>query len=102
MTNAMPDNDANGFLSHDMEPIEQMFRLGIEVQLQLAHRIAAVRKKRHLLIHLHALGFEHLKHTPLGLGVIAVDKGKTLRGSFGRDTFARASPALRPLTRVRA
>jgi len=85
-----------------MKPIEEMLGLGVEVQLQLAHRIAAVGEKGHLLIHLHALGFEHLKHAPLGLGIVAMHKGKTLRGSFGRDTFARASPALRPLTRVRA
>jgi hypothetical protein len=89
VTNVMPDNDSSGFLSHDMKPIQQVFGLGIEIQLQLTHRIAAVRKKGYLLIHLHALGFEHLKHTPLRLGIVAMDKGKTLCGSLGRDTFAR-------------
>jgi len=70
-----------------MEPIEQMLGLGIEIQLQLAHRIAAVGEKGHLLIHLHTLGSEHLKHAPLGLGVIAVDKGKTFRGAFRGHAF---------------
>jgi hypothetical protein len=55
-----------------------MFRLGVEVQLQLPYRIAAIREKGDLLIHLHALGFEHLKHAPFRLGIVAMHEGKTL------------------------
>ena len=85
----MPDSSTNSFLSHLMKPIKEMLGLGVEVQLQLAHRIAAIREKGYLLIHLHALGFEHLKYPPFGLGVIAVDKGKTLCPSLGGQALAR-------------
>ena len=53
----MSDSDTNSFLSHEVKPIEEVLSLGIEVQLQLAHRIAAVREECHSLIHLHALSF---------------------------------------------
>jgi hypothetical protein len=39
----------------DMEPIEQMFGLGIQIKLQLSNRIAAAGEKGDLLIHLHPL-----------------------------------------------
>ena len=85
----MPDNDTSGFLSHYMKPIEEVFGLGVEIQLQLAHRIATIGEKGHMLIHLHALGFEHLEHTPFRLGIVAVNKGKAFRCALGRDTLAR-------------
>jgi hypothetical protein len=31
-----------------------------------------------VLIHLHALRFEHLKHAPFRLGIVAMHEGKTL------------------------
>src|SRR5882724_10549236 len=65
-----------------------MFRLRIEVELQLAYRIAAIGEKGDLLIHLHALGFEYLKHAPFRLGIVAMYEGKTLGGALGGDTFA--------------
>jgi hypothetical protein len=39
---AVPDNDSSSFLSHDMEPIQQMLRLWTEVQLEVAHRLTTV------------------------------------------------------------
>ena len=84
----MPDSSTNSFLSHLMKPIKEMLGLGVEVQLQLAHRIAAIREKGYLLIHLHPLGFQHLEHAPLGLGVIAMHEGKTLRRSLGGHALA--------------
>jgi hypothetical protein len=52
---AVPDGYSGSFLSHDMEPIEQVLRVWVEVELELAHRVAAIREQGDLLVQLMAL-----------------------------------------------
>ena len=63
-----------------MKPIEQMLGLRIEVELEVAHGIAAIGEKRDLLVQLVPLGLEHLKEPPFGFGVVGLDQSKTLAG----------------------
>lgn len=44
-----------------MEPIEHVLSLGIEIELQVTHRITAIGLKGHLLIHLHALRLQQVE-----------------------------------------
>jgi hypothetical protein len=66
-----------------MEPIEHVLGLGIEIELKITNRIAAVAQKSHLLIHLHALGLQHFEQPSLGLGIAAPHEGKALRSVLG-------------------
>ena len=43
MARTTPDNDINGFLSHQVEPVEEVIRVRIEVQLEIPDRIASIR-----------------------------------------------------------
>jgi hypothetical protein len=45
----MPDNDANGFLSHQVHPVEQVLRLGVKLHGKGAYRLAAIGQKRQRL-----------------------------------------------------
>ena len=38
-----------------VKPVEQVFGLGIQIELQFSHRVTAVGEKRELLVHLHPL-----------------------------------------------
>src|SRR5262249_43597276 len=71
-----------------VKPVEQMFGLGIQIELQFSNRIAAVGEKSDLLVHLHPLGFQHFEYSPLRFRVITVDQAKTLRLAFSRHTLA--------------
>lgn len=71
-----------------MEPVEQVFGFGVEIKLQAAHGLAAVGDKGDLLVHLHALAFEHLEKAPLGLVVIGLHQAKALAAAFFRNGFA--------------
>src|SRR5213592_2912984 len=57
-----------------------MLGLRIEVELEVAHGIAAIGEKRDLLVQLVALGLEHLEEPAFGFGVVGLDKSKTLAG----------------------
>ena len=52
------------------------FRLRIQVELHVAHVLAAVGKKLYLLVLLHALGLKQLKEAALGLFIIGLHPGK--------------------------
>jgi hypothetical protein len=41
----MPDSDANSFLSHQVNPVEQVLRLRVKLHGERPHRLAAVRQK---------------------------------------------------------
>ena len=71
-----------------MEPIEQMLGLGIEIELEIAHGVAAIGEKRDLLVQLVALGLEHLEEPAFGFLVIGLDEGKTLAGDGRLGLFS--------------
>ena len=73
----MPDNYSGDFLSHNVEPIEQMLRLRAQVELEIPDRVAPIGQKLDLLIHLEALRLEKLKETALGFLIIGLHEGKT-------------------------
>jgi hypothetical protein len=54
-----------------------MLGLRIQVQLEIADSVAAVRQERDRLVHLHSLRFEHLEQTPFGLGIVAIYKSES-------------------------
>jgi hypothetical protein len=58
---AVPDSYLGSFLSHHMEPIEQVLRIRVQIELELAHRVAAIGEKRDLLIELVTLRLEHFE-----------------------------------------
>ena len=49
-----------------------MLGLWIQVHLEIADSVAAVRQEGDRLVHLHSLRFEHLEQTAFGLGVVAI------------------------------
>ena len=55
MTNVMPNNDINSFLSHEVKPIDEVRTGRMEVRLEIAHRVPTIREKQHRLIFLHPL-----------------------------------------------
>ena len=57
-----------------------MLGLGIEVELEIADRIAAIREEGDLLIQLMALRFEDLEEPAFGFLVIGLDESKTFAG----------------------
>src|SRR5262252_10512306 len=60
-----------------------MLRFRAHIELKIAHRVAAVREKRDLLIQLHPLGLEDLVQPPFRFGVERLYKAKALaRGSL--------------------
>src|SRR4029077_6322728 len=69
--------DALGQLAHyrqphrNVEPVKKMLGLWVQIHLENADRVAAVRQERDRLVHLHSLGFEHLEQTAFGLVVVA-------------------------------
>jgi len=50
-----------------VEPVQKMLGLRVQVHLEIADRIAAIRQERNRLVHLHPLRFKHLEPTALGL-----------------------------------
>ena len=88
MARAMPDNDSSGFLSHHVEPVQHVLRLGVEVQGQLPHVVSAVGQEGHPLVHLHALRLEHREQTPHGLGIVGLDEAEALRRPVRRLALA--------------
>ncbi len=61
--------DALGHLTHhrqphrDVEPVQKMLGLRVQVHLEIADRIAAIRQERNRLVHLHPLRFKHHEQT---------------------------------------
>jgi len=47
-----------------MKPVQQVFSLGIQIQLHVAYVLAAVGEEIDLLVRLHALGLKQLEQTP--------------------------------------
>ena len=71
-----------------MTPIEEMLRVGIKGELEVAYGIAAIRQKCDLLVELVALGLEHLEQPAFGFLVIRLDEGKTLAADWLLDLFS--------------
>ena len=61
-----------------MKPIQNMLCFRAHRALKLAHRVAAIREKRDLLVHLHPLGREDLMQPPFRFGVERLHKAKAL------------------------
>ena len=55
MPDAMPDNDRNSFLSHQVKPIDQMRRFRIELHGEVPYCLAPIGQKGELLRVLPAL-----------------------------------------------
>ena len=71
-----------------MEPIKQVFGFWVEIELQVAHGVAAIGEKDDLLIQLHALALEHLEESSFGLVVIGLYEAKAFAGAFFRNRLA--------------
>jgi hypothetical protein len=84
----MPDSYSGSFLSHEVKPVQQMLRLGIEVELEVAHCIPAVGQEGHLLVHLHTLRLQEVEQPAFGLRVVALDKAKAFGDSLRGNAFA--------------
>jgi hypothetical protein len=69
---------------HDhVESIEQLLRVRVQIELEIAYRVAPVRENRDLLVQLVALGLEHLEQAPFRLLVIGLYEGKAfIRGGL--------------------
>jgi hypothetical protein len=63
-----------------VNPIEEMLRVRVEVELELTHRVPTIGQKRDLLVHVMALRLKHLEQAPLGLRIQGLDKPKALAG----------------------
>src|SRR5271166_3089555 len=59
-----------------MKPVQQVFGLRIQIELHVAHVLAAVGEEIDLLVGLHALAFEQLKQTALGFFIVGLNPGK--------------------------
>src|ERR1700741_3305834 len=59
-----------------MKPVQQVFSLGIQIQLHVAYVLAAVGEEIDLLVGLHALGLKQLEQTALGLFIVGLNPGK--------------------------
>jgi hypothetical protein len=64
MPDAMPDNDINSFLSHEVNPVQQLLRLGVKLPGKRAYRLAAIGQKRQRLRVRHAVGLQHRAQPP--------------------------------------
>jgi hypothetical protein len=51
----MPDNDSSSFLSRQVKPVEEMLGVGVQIELELPHGVAAIGGKGDLLVQLVAL-----------------------------------------------
>jgi hypothetical protein len=83
MPTAVPDNDTNGFLSHEVNPVEQMLRLRVELHGEGPYRLAAVGQKREGLRVLYTLGLQHHAQPLLGFGIVALDEAKVFGWLIG-------------------
>src|SRR5258708_3072371 len=59
-----------------MKPVQQVFSLGIQIQLYVAYVLATVGEEIDLLVGLHALGLKQLEQAALGLFIVGLDPGK--------------------------
>ena len=60
-----------------------MLGLRVQVQRQVAHVLVAVGQEHDLLVHLHALGLQHLEQPPLRLAVVGLDEAEALGRAGG-------------------
>ena len=65
-----------------MKPVQQVFSLRIQIELHVAHVLAAVGKKIDLLVGLHVLALEQLKQTALGFFIVSLNPGKAPSRQF--------------------
>src|SRR5215475_10013099 len=79
-----------------MEPIEQVLRVGVEVELELPDGVPAIGEEGDLLVQLMALRLEHLVEPPFRFLVIGLDEGKAFagHGGFGLLTPREGQEAL--------
>src|SRR6202030_2327705 len=59
-----------------MKPVQQVFSLRIQIELHVAHVLAAVGEEIDLLFGLNALALEQLKQTALGFFIVGLNPGK--------------------------
>src|SRR5271157_4268102 len=59
-----------------MKPVQQVFGLRIQIELHVAHVLAAVGEEIDLLVGPHALALEQLKQTALGFFIVGLNPGK--------------------------
>jgi hypothetical protein len=78
----------HGQAHREVKPIQEVFGLRVEVELEVARRITAIRQKRDLLIELVTLRLEHFEEPTFGLLVIGLDEGKAFAGDGGLGLLA--------------
>ena len=71
-----------------VEPIEQVARVGAQVALELARAVLAVREEHQLLVVLQALAPEHLRQVSSRPGIMALHEAEALDGTVPWDRFA--------------
>src|SRR6202011_4239096 len=80
-----------------MKPVQQVFSLGIQIQLYVAYVLATVGEEIDLLVGLHALGLKQLEQAALWLFIVGLNPGKApsrellfflLVSLKGQETFA--------------
>jgi hypothetical protein len=76
IANAVPDSYSGSFLSHNMEPVEQVLGLRAEVELEIPDCLAPIGEKLDLLVHLEALGLEEFEEAALRFLIISLYKGE--------------------------
>ena len=59
-----------------MEPVQQVFSLRIQIQLDVAHVLAAVGEEIDLLVGLHTLRLKQLEQAAFGLFIVGLYPGK--------------------------
>src|SRR6266568_9558366 len=72
----------------DVKPIDEMLGPRVQVERQVAYVLPAVRQEGDLLVHLHALGLQHLEQASLGLGVVRLNEAKAPGRPVGRHALA--------------
>jgi hypothetical protein len=77
-----------GQLHRQVEPVEQVLRMGAQVALQLAEALLTVREEHELLVVPQALPPEHLGQMPPRLRVVARDEAEALGWPVCRDRRA--------------
>jgi hypothetical protein len=89
-----------------MEPIQQVLGFRVEIELQVAHSVAAIGEKGDLLIQLHTMALEHLEESSFTLAVIRLHEAKAFTGSFLWNGFVhdhfKMSLLVIPLSNVTA
>src|SRR5712692_5142023 len=72
----------------EMKPVDQMLRFGMELQREVAHRLASIGQEGERLMVLHALRLQYLTQPVFRFGIVGLDKAKAFGGLVRRHRLA--------------